>query len=65
MKVVLSDRQETAKCVWCEKDKECVKTSFSDGLIREAWLYWKCLQAAFKVRSRGSKSELTKPENPS
>ena len=63
MKVVLSGRQETAKCVWCEKDRECVQTTFSDGLFANAMLCWKCLQTAFKVRSKNSQPEAPKSES--
>ena len=57
MKVVLSGRQESAKCAWCEKDRETVTTTFSDGLFKEANLCWQCLKTAFKVRSEASKRE--------
>ena len=52
MKVVLSGRHESAKCVWCERDRETVTTTFSDGLFKDSSLCWKCLQTAFKVRSQ-------------
>ena len=51
MKVVLSQRTESAKCRWCEKDRECVTTTFSDGFLKDEPLCWKCLQTAFRVRS--------------
>lgn len=63
MKVVLSGRHESAKCVWCEKDRECVTTTFSDGLFTNASLCWKCLQTAFKVRSQSTKQHDSKPES--
>ena len=55
MKVVISGREDSAKCVWCEKDRECVKTTFSDGLFQNASLCWKCLQTAFRVRAAQAK----------
>ena len=56
MKVVLTGRQESATCVWCErKDRECVKTTFSDGLFQDAPLCWKCLQTSYRVRSGDTK----------
>lgn len=51
MKVVLSQRAESAKCRWCEKDRECVTATFSDGFLKDESLCWKCLQMAFRVRS--------------
>ena len=52
MKVVLSGRHQSAQCVWCEKDRECVQATFSDGFVKDATICWRCLQQAFKVRSR-------------
>ncbi len=52
MKVVLSQHHENANCCWCEKDRECVTLTFSDGFIQDESMCWKCLQTAFKVRSR-------------
>ena len=63
MKVVLSDRQVSAKCVWCEKDRECVSSTFSDGFIKQQLLCWKCLQTAFKVRSQQSGEAEAKKES--
>ncbi|MEM6779581.1 MAG: hypothetical protein AAF670_18140 [Planctomycetota bacterium] len=57
MKVVLSGRHESANCAWCEKERETVTTTFSDGLFKESSLCWKCLQTAFKVRSQAVKRE--------
>lgn len=64
MKVALTEWQESATCCWCEKERECVTTTFSDGFLREASLCWKCLQTAFKVRSRqqGDKPAPAKPQ---
>jgi hypothetical protein len=52
MKVNLSRHHTAAKCCWCEKDRECVSVTFSDGFIKNEPMCWKCLQTAFKVRSR-------------
>lgn len=52
MHVTLSSWHESAVCTWCEKDRECVATTFSDGFLKEAPLCWKCLQTAYKVRQR-------------
>lgn len=52
MKVQLSEWHESATCCWCEKERECVSTTFSDGFLNKAAMCWKCLQTAFKVRSR-------------
>jgi len=63
MKVVISGREESAKCVWCQRDRECVKTTFSDGLFQNASLCWKCLQTAFRVRAAQAKPATdAKPE---
>lgn len=52
MNVTLSDWHEETSCNWCEKDRECVTATFSDGFLQNAALCWKCLQTAFKVRNR-------------
>lgn len=57
MKVLLSGRHESAKCAWCEKERETVTTTFTDGLFKEASLCWKCLATAFKVRSQAVNRE--------
>lgn len=54
MKVVLSGPQDSAKCVWCEKDRETVQATFSDGLFKNASICWRCLKQACKVRSQQS-----------
>ena len=58
MKVVLSDRQDDTECIWCEKQRECVKATFSDGFVESESICWKCLAQAFKVRSKGATSKL-------
>ena len=63
MKVVLSKRHEKANCVWCEKkDRECVETTFSDGLFTKSMLCWRCLQTAFRVRAQAKPIAEAKPE---
>jgi hypothetical protein len=52
MKVLLSEWKENAQCVWCEKDKECVTTTFEDGFMKDSGLCWVCLQKAVRVRNR-------------
>ena len=59
MKVVLSGHQESAKCVWCEKDCETVQATFSDGLFKNASICWRCLKQAYKVRSQQPESGVT------
>ena len=52
MQVVLSSWNESTTCTWCEKERECVTASFEDKFLSNSPLCWKCLQTAFKVRSR-------------
>lgn len=52
MKVALTVWHDSATCCWCEKEKECVSTTFSDGFLKDAKLCWKCLQTSYKVRSQ-------------
>ena len=52
MKVVLTQWIETQTCCWCEKERECTKVTFSDGFLKDSAICWKCLQTAFKVRSK-------------
>ncbi|QEG21022.1 hypothetical protein [Mariniblastus fucicola] len=63
MKVVLSKRHEQANCCWCEKERECVTVTFSDGFIKQGSLCWKCLQTAYKVRSLHSGQASSEPES--
>lgn len=52
MNVTLNAWYEAAECCWCAKSKEAVNVTFSDSFLTDAPLCWKCLQTAFKVRSR-------------
>ncbi len=61
MHVTLTGSQETATCTWCEKDRECVTASFSDGFLKDAPLCWKCLQTAVKVRAKQDEKPAAKP----
>lgn len=61
MKVVLTDRQERSQCVWCERERETVTVTFSDGLFKDDSICWKCLQQAFKVRCEALKARAGAP----
>ncbi len=62
MSVTLNTWHESITCAWCEKDRECVNTTFSDGFLKDAPLCWKCLQTAFKVRQRQQQPASRPPE---
>ena len=62
MKVQLSDWHESATCCWCEKESECVTVTFSDGFLTNAAMCWKCLQTAFRVRSRQATKKKSVPQ---
>jgi hypothetical protein len=52
MKVVLSGHEEKAKCVWCMREKETVKASFSDRMFTNAAICWKCLATIVRVKAQ-------------
>ena len=54
MKVVLSGHEEKASCIWCQRDRECVKATFSDGLFQNAMICFKCMATAIRVRSKAA-----------
>lgn len=63
MKVVLTNPNESARCTWCNKDRECVTATFSDRFLIDAPLCIKCLHTAIKVRSKqvaGEDADATK-----
>lgn len=62
MKVLLSNWNETAECVWCEKERECVVTTFGDGFMQDNNLCWACLQKAVRVRNRQTAKQVDKGE---
>ncbi|QDT64068.1 hypothetical protein [Calycomorphotria hydatis] len=64
MLVELSTWQPSCTCVWCEKERECVETTFSDGFLEKANLCWKCLQTSYKVRSRQQEPSSNASDSP-
>lgn len=52
MKTLISRWFAAAKCVWCEREKECVTAEFGDGFLAKSQICWRCLQKAIKVRSQ-------------
>lgn len=64
MNVTLTEWQESATCCWCEKSRECVTVTFSDGFLKDVPMCWRCLQTAFKVRSlqHAEESQTQKPK---
>ena len=61
MRVIILLWHESATCCWCEKSRECVTVSFSDGFLNEVPMCWKCLETAVRVRSK-QQPESTPPE---
>ena len=57
MQVTLSTFHEQVDCTWCERTRDCVSTTFSDGFLKESPLCWKCLQTAYKVRMKQHESK--------
>ncbi|KAA1258575.1 hypothetical protein LF1_10970 [Rubripirellula obstinata] len=57
MKVVLSGHEEKANCIWCQRDRECVKATFSDGLFQNAMICFKCMATAIRVRSKATEAQ--------
>lgn len=52
MKVVLTNPETDATCVWCEKPRECLTATFNDRFLVDAQLCLKCLQQAIKLRAK-------------
>lgn len=59
VKALISRWIASAKCVWCEKTKECVTVEFGDGFLAKNSLCWRCLAKVVKVRSQ----DQSPPEN--
>ena len=57
MKTLISRWFAAAKCVWCEREKECVTAEFGDGFLAKSQICWRCLQKAIKVRSQQDKAD--------
>lgn len=55
MQVTLTAWHEQHRCTWCDKEKEGVTATFSDGFLTDAPVCWSCLAKAVKVRSRQAK----------
>lgn len=51
MNVVITNPQASATCVWCDRKREAVQATFSDGFLTDVPICFKCLQQAIKVRS--------------
>ncbi len=52
MQVTLGAWQDAVACTWCDKSRDCVVATFSDGFLKDSPLCFKCLETAMKVRSR-------------
>ena len=69
MKALLTAWHESASCLWCEKNRECVSVDFGDGFLTRATMCWQCVQKAVKVRAQQERSSNapaeTKQPNPS
>jgi len=53
MKVVLHGWEAKDKCVWRQRERETVRASFSDRLLTNASICWKCLATVVRVRTQG------------
>lgn len=49
MNVTISAWQQSATCIWCQKDDEAVTVTFESGFLRDSDLCWKCLKQALRV----------------
>jgi len=63
MNVTLNAWHAEQHCTWCDKQRECVSTTFDDGFLKNAPLCWGCLQKAVRVRSRQQEKLAVKQSN--
>lgn len=61
MQIMITGRNDAAKCVWCEKERETIQVTFSDGFLNNASICYRCLQQAFRVRSRQDSNPTKEP----
>ncbi len=61
MQVTVKGVSEQETCVWCEKEKECVRADFGDSFAGDAQFCWRCFQKAVKVQSQKSKRSGRRP----
>lgn len=55
MQVTLTAWSDKETCIWCEKEKECVRADFGESFSGDAQFCWRCFQKAVKVQSQKTK----------
>lgn len=51
MRAVISQYNEAALCLWCNRNAEGVTVEFDDGFLQKGPLCWRCLQQATRVHN--------------
>lgn len=49
MRAIISQFNESALCLWCNRTTEGVTIEFDDGFLQKGPLCWRCLQQATRV----------------
>lgn len=51
MRAVISEYNEEALCLWCNRNAEGVTVEFDGGFLQKGPLCWRCLQQATRVHN--------------
>jgi hypothetical protein len=51
MRAVITQYNESATCLWCNRTAEGVTVEFDDGFLQKGPLCWRCLQQATRVHN--------------
>ena len=51
MRAVITQFNESALCLWCNRTAEGVTVEFDDGFLQKGPLCWRCLQQATRVHN--------------
>jgi hypothetical protein len=52
MRAVISEYNESALCLWCNRTAEGVTVEFDDGFLKKGHLCWRCLTQATRVHNQ-------------
>jgi hypothetical protein len=51
MRAVITQFNESALCLWCNRTAEGITVEFDDGFLQKGHLCWRCLQQATRVHN--------------
>jgi len=64
MRAVISQFNESALCLWCNRTAEGVTVEFDDGFLQKGPLCWRCLQQATRVHNLQAQPSTETPRSP-